>query len=144
MRAARASGLLLLALFSGGCLVLSLQPAYDAESVVFDEALLGQWDDPDAGDLVTIERGEWRSYRIAVTDRSATHTYQANLTRIGSATFLDVTEMRGADPGPFLLPVHGVARIVIRPETLDRRGARLRLVHARDEAKIARNRCRGR
>jgi hypothetical protein len=113
VRSARVIVSLLAALCSGGCLVVSLQPAYDADSVVFDESLLGAWENVDDGAKAVIERGEWRSYKISYTDRFATRALQANLTRIGSATFLDVTEMRGADPGPYLVPVHGVFRISI-------------------------------
>ena len=110
--------LLCTAAISSGCLVLALQPAYDAESVAFDEALVGQWENTDDGAKAVIDRGEWRSYKITYTDRFATRTFQSNLTKIGEAAFLDLTEMRGADPGPFLVPVHGVFRIVVRSNTL--------------------------
>jgi hypothetical protein len=110
--------LLCTAAISSGCLVLALQPAYDAESVVFDEALVGQWENADDGARATIERGEWRSYKITYTDRFAARTFQSNLTKIGAVAFLDVTEMRGADPGPFLVPVHGVFRIAVNADTL--------------------------
>jgi hypothetical protein len=99
------------ALGSSGCLVISLQPAYDAQSVAFEEALLGQWESTDEGAKATVERGEWRSYKIAYTDRFATRAFQGNLTKVGTATFLDVTELRGVDPGPYLVPVHGLFRI---------------------------------
>jgi hypothetical protein len=110
--------LLCAAAISSGCLVLALQPAYDAESVVFDEALVGQWENADDGARATIERGEWRSYKITFTDRFSTRSFQSNLTKVGAAAFLDVTEMRGVDPGPFLVPVHGVFRITVSAETL--------------------------
>ena len=111
--------LLCAAAISSGCLVLALQPAYDAESVVFDEALVGQWENADDGARATIERGEWRSYKITFTDRTSTRVFQGNLTKIGASTFLDLTEMRGADPGPFLVPVHGVARIAVKDDALE-------------------------
>jgi hypothetical protein len=101
-----------------GCLVVSLQPVYDDQSVVFDEALLGQWENSDDSERATIERGEWRSYRITYTDRTATRVFQGNLTKVGVATLLDVTEMRGADPGPLLVPVHGLVRVSIVGDTL--------------------------
>ncbi|HEY3045568.1 MAG TPA: hypothetical protein VGJ39_16170 [Vicinamibacterales bacterium] len=110
--------LLCTAAISSGCLVLALQPAYDAESVAFDEALVGQWENTDDGAKAVIERGEWRSYKITYTDRFATRTFQSNLTKIGAAAFLDLTEMRGADPGPFLVPVHGVFRVAVSGNTL--------------------------
>lgn len=110
--------LLAAALASSGCLVVTLQPAYDDQSLVFDEALLGQWENAEDGDRATIERGDWRSYKITYADRTATRIFQGNVTKIGAATFLDLTEMRGADPGPYLVPVHAVARIGVKDDTL--------------------------
>jgi hypothetical protein len=98
---------------------VTLQPAYDDQSVTFDEALLGHWENAEDGTRVTIERGEWRSYKITFVDRTSTRIFQGNLTKAGAATFLDVTEMRGADPGPFLVPVHGIGRIAVKDETLE-------------------------
>jgi hypothetical protein len=118
VRSIARSGLLLASIWSSGCLVLALQPAYDAESVVFDEALAGRWENADDGAKAAIERGEWRSYKVSYTDRFSTRTFQGNLTKIGATTFLDLTEMRGADPGPFLVPVHGLFRITRSGDTL--------------------------
>jgi hypothetical protein len=106
------------ALLSSGCLVVSLQPAYDADSVAFVDALVGVWQNAEDGTRATIERGEWRSYKITYGDKAATRQYQGNATTIGSATFLDLTEMRGADPGPYLVPVHGVLRVAMDGDTL--------------------------
>lgn len=117
----RCRALLLLsaiALTSCGCLVVSLQPAYDEGSVVFDGSLLGAWEDADDGLRATVERGEWRSYKIIYADRSSTREFQGNTTRIGDTTYLDLTEMRGIDPGPYLVPVHGVLRVVVDGDTL--------------------------
>jgi hypothetical protein len=99
------------AALSSGCLVVSLQPAYDDQSIVFEEALVGRWENAEDRIEVAIERGEWRSYKIVYTDRSTTISFHSNLTRIGDALFLDVTEMRGVDAGPYLIPVHGLYRI---------------------------------
>jgi len=106
------------AMASSGCLVLSLQPAYDAQSVVFDETLLGIWVNAEDQTQATIERGEWRSYKVAYKDRFATRVLQGNLTSIGSATFLDLTEPRGTDAGPFLIPAHAIVRIELKGDTL--------------------------
>ena len=118
MRSIARSALLLAATVSSGCLVLALQPAYDSESVVFDEALIGRWENADDGAKAAIERGEWRSYKVTYTDRFSTRTFQSNLTKISTATVLDLTEMRGVDPGPYLVPVHGVFRIRVSGDTL--------------------------
>ena len=37
------------ACLSSGCLVISLQPAYDDRSLTFDEALLGEWENAEDG-----------------------------------------------------------------------------------------------
>ena len=118
MRLVRAMLCAIVAVASSGCLVLSLQPAYDAESVAFDEALLGVWTNTDDQTQATIERGEWRSYKVTYKDRFASRPLQGNLTRIGDDTYLDLTEQRGADPGPYLVPVHGLIRIELHGDTL--------------------------
>jgi uncharacterized membrane protein YgcG len=43
------------AVASNGCLVVSLQPAYDDESVLFDEALLGHWENAEDGERAIAE-----------------------------------------------------------------------------------------
>lgn len=107
-------------LASPACLVLSLQPAYDAASVVFEEGLLGRWENREDQTQLLVERGEWRSYRIAFTERGSTRTLNGNLTAIGEkpTLFVDVTELRGADPGPYLLPVHAVYRVTVNGDEL--------------------------
>jgi hypothetical protein len=117
-RAAAVVCVLFVSAASSGCLVLSLQPAYDAESVAFDEGLLGRWVNADDETQATIERGEWRSYKVTYTDRFATRLLQANLTRLDAVSYLDITEQRGSDPGPFLLPVHGLVRIDLHGDTM--------------------------
>jgi len=116
-RAARFA-FLLAALASTGCLVVALQPAYDAQSVVFEDALVGEWENHDDATRAVVERGEWRSYKIAYTDRFATRNFQGNLTKVGTATFLDIAELRGVDPGPYLVPVHGLFRVQLDGGTL--------------------------
>jgi hypothetical protein len=98
--------------------VVALQPAYDANSVVFDEALVGHWENLDDESRVTIERGEWKSYKLSYTDRFSTRAFQGNLTNIGTARFLNLTEWRGVDPGPYLVPVHGVLKVTITGDAL--------------------------
>jgi len=36
----------------------------------------------------------------------------------GAALVLDLTEMRGTDPGPYLVPVHGILRVTLEDHTL--------------------------
>jgi hypothetical protein len=106
------------AALSTGCLVVSLQPAYDDNSIVFDERLIGQWENADDRTKAAFEQAEWRSYRVTYTDRAATTTLQGNLTRIGASLYLDLTETRGIDAGPYLVPVHGLYRVNLTADTL--------------------------
>jgi hypothetical protein len=114
----RLAAVVLAAVTSAGCLVLSLHPAYDDKSITFEESLLGSWASSEDQVQATVERGEWRSYRISYTDHSTTRTFQGNLTTIGGMLLLDLTESRGADPGPYLVPVHGLYRVVLKTDTL--------------------------
>jgi len=98
--------------------VLSLRPAYDDTSIAFEESLLGKWSSSEDQVQAVIERGEWRSYKVTYTDHSNTKTFQGNLTRVGGTLLIDLTESRGADPGPYLVPVHGVYRLMLKADTL--------------------------
>src|SRR5262249_1989765 len=51
-------------------------------------------------------------------NRSTTWSFAANLTKLGDALFLDLTESRGADPGPYLIPVHGIYEVDLREDAL--------------------------
>lgn len=114
----RIAAVLAAAILSSGCLVVSLQPVYDDRSVAFDDALVGKWTNKEDRTTVTIDRAEWRSYKIVYSDRSATFALYGNLTQIGTAWFVDVTQSRGSDPGPYLVPVHGIYRIAVKDDTL--------------------------
>jgi hypothetical protein len=114
----RVAALIVAAACSNACLVVSLQPAYDDESIVFEERLIGSWENVDDGTAATIDRGEWRSYKIVYTDRSARTTFQGNLTKIGDWLVLDLTQSRGLDAGPYLVPVHGIYRIRLTGDML--------------------------
>ena len=57
MRSVAIVSLLLSALLSSGCLVGSLQPFYEADTLEFDEALLGEWENRDEGTVIQVDRG---------------------------------------------------------------------------------------
>lgn len=102
-----------------GCLVLSLQPAYDDETIAWDPALVGAWVAPDDRVTMDVERGEWRSYRITYVHPIETATVTGYLTAIGDAHYLDVMPARGADPGSFLVPVHALVRVDLDADRLE-------------------------
>jgi hypothetical protein len=118
VRPFRLAAVLIGAIAAGGCLVLSLQPVYDDQSIAFEEGLVGRWDNTEDRTSVTIERAEWRSYKVTYTDRFATYPFHGNLTTIRGASFLDLTQPRGSDAGPYLVPVHAVYRLTITGQTL--------------------------
>jgi len=118
VRNVRLALLLALAVASSGCLVLSLQPAYDERSLTFDEALIGRWEDAEDQTAVTFERAEWRSYKVTYSDRFTTWAFHASLTKIGPLLLLDLSEPAGTDPGPSLIPVHAIYRVAVDGDTL--------------------------
>ncbi len=56
MRALRLTIAAVAALLSSACLVVSLQPVYEPETIAFDPALLGPWIASDEEMTVTFER----------------------------------------------------------------------------------------
>jgi len=101
-----------------GCLVLSLHPAYDDDSIAWEPSLIGDWRDADDVSTLHVERAEWRSYKIHYEHPSEKGELTAYLTIVGDDRYLDVTPMRGQDWGSFLLPAHDVLRIVLDGDTL--------------------------
>jgi len=98
-------------LVSSGCLVLSLQPSYDHESLAWDEALLGVWQNEEDNVTVTVERGEWRSYRVRYTHPVEDAEFTGHLTIVENTRFLDLMPLRGREHGPVLIPAHLVLRL---------------------------------
>ena len=118
VRVIRLAALLALALSSAACLVVGLQPVYEPETIGFDPGLLGTWTSEEDGVTLAIERGEWHSYHLALTDRDKTTRLSARLTRVGELLLLDVTPLDGTDIEPFQLPVHGIFRITLDNDVL--------------------------
>jgi hypothetical protein len=102
-----------------GCLVVSINPTYDAESIGWDAALVGQWVDADDNVTVQIDRGEWKSYRLHYVHPIETGDLTGYLTVIGDARYLDVMPARGEDRGSFLIPVHAVFRLQLDGDRLE-------------------------
>jgi hypothetical protein len=115
----RALALVLAVVSAPGCLVLSLHPAYDDETIAWNPALVGAWVAADDKVTMEVERGEWKSYRITYAHPIETATVTAYLTAIADAHFLDVMPPRGADPGSFLVPAHAVLRVRLEDDRLE-------------------------
>lgn len=102
-----------------GCLVISVNPAYDDESIGFDPALVGTWQDADDNASITIERGEWKSYRVHYVHPIETGDLTGYLTAVDDTRYLDVMPARGEDRGSFLIPVHLVLRVRLEGDELE-------------------------
>ena len=111
-----------LAGLSSACLVVSTQPFYDPSSKEFDEALLGRWEKADDGTLITVERGEWKSYKVSYPARSGPVAYAGYLTRVGESRVLDLTPAHSVDPASLLIPAHFAVRLQLLGDTLTATG----------------------
>jgi hypothetical protein len=109
----------ILACLSSGCLVLSVNPAYDDGSIGWDPNLVGSWIDADDNATLQIERSEWRSYRIHYVHPSESGDLTGYLTFIGDQRYLDVMPARGEDRGSFLIPAHAVLRVRLDGDRLE-------------------------
>lgn len=116
----RRTALLTLALlWAPGCLVLSLHPAYDDETIAWDPELVGSWIDADDNVTMEVERGEWKSYRITYVHPIETATVTGYLTAIGDERYVDVMPARGEDRGSFLVPIHVVLHVRLDADRLE-------------------------
>lgn len=118
MRAWRLAFAAVAALLSSACLVVSLQPVYEPETIAFDPLLLGTWIASEDGTTVTVERGEWHSYHVTIEERDDRTRLSARLTRVGEQLFLDISPLDGADVPPLLLPAHDLYRVELNGDEL--------------------------
>jgi hypothetical protein len=114
----RAAVAVLAAAVSSGCLVLSLHPFFDEDAIVFEEGLIGTWEDVENAATVQIERGEWRSYRIRYERGAESAELAGYVTQIGSERFLDLAPEHGEAHTEFLIPAHGLFRIELDGDVL--------------------------
>jgi hypothetical protein len=102
-----------------GCLVVSLSPVYQNDTIGWDATLLGSWQNSEDKSSIEIERGEWKSYRIKYVHPIETGMLTGYLTAIGDDRFLDVMPARGEDRGSFLIPVHAVLRLRVDGDRIE-------------------------
>jgi hypothetical protein len=106
-------------LVAPGCLVVTIHPTHDRDALVWEPALIGSWQNADDNSALTIERGEWQSYRIHYSHPIERGDLTGYLTTIGTARYLDVMPARGEDRGAFLLPVHATLRVSLEGDRLE-------------------------
>ena len=101
--------LVLAACVSQACLVLTVNPSHDRESLLWEPALVGDWHNADDNSSLVIERGEWQSYRIRYAFPIESGELTGHLTAIGKAKV-------SPKPAPttWVLSNHDVTRHVTR------------------------------
>jgi hypothetical protein len=104
---------------TSGCLVLSLNPAYDSDSMGWDPRLLGSWNDADDNASMEIARAEWKSYRVHYVHPIETGDLTGYLTSVGDERYLDLMPARGEDRGSLTVPVHAVLRVRLDDDRLE-------------------------
>ena len=114
--------LVVASLLSSGCLVVSLQPFYDGGSIEFDETLVGTWENPDEKNVIRVDRGEWKSYKVTYPARSGPVVFTGYLTRVGDGRVLDLTLGRSTDPATLLIPAHLAVRLQLLGDALTMTG----------------------
>src|SRR5687768_5465110 len=76
--------------FLAAC-VPSVNPLYTADTIVFDEALLGIWKDkPEADDSWNFSRSNDKSYTLVIQEKDANSKFSAHLVKLGDVMFLDL------------------------------------------------------
>jgi len=80
--------ILLSGLFLTGCFP-SLYPLYTEDDLVFDQALVGFWEDPDDDMLWIFEAGEKKSYQLTIIDDEEKSDFIVHLLVLGGQTYLD-------------------------------------------------------
>ena len=111
-----------LSLLSSACLVVATQPFYDSAGIEFDEALVGKWESAEDRTLITVERGEWKSYKVSYPARSGPVVYTGYLTRVGESRVIDLTPAHSVDQASLLIPAHFAARLQLLGDTLTATG----------------------
>ncbi len=101
-----------------GCLVVSLQPIYDEQHVVFEEGLIGTWKEADGNATLVVARGAWNAYELAYTEGTDTTRVSGFLTRVGHSVLLDVTTAAGVEEPPVTVQAHWVFLADLRGDTL--------------------------
>jgi len=118
VRLLRLAWLALAAALTQACLVVSLHPVYDPETIGFDAALVGTWASDEDAATVTFDRGEWHSYHITIVDGSKTSRFSARLTKLGDLQLLDVAPLDGTDVPDLVIPVHIIYKVAVDADTV--------------------------
>lgn len=124
MRAISLIGVLTAVLTSTGCLVAGLRPLYASDQLAQDDRVLGTWESPEHRAALTIERGEWKAYRVTYKgpELGEETIFAVYLTTIGGALFADATPAGALQKSELVAPLHAIYRVQISDTTLSIRG----------------------
>ena len=107
-----ALSLVLCGLSSSACLVSTFHPLYDDASLVFDDSLIGTWENRESQVTVVVARSEWRSYKIDYTERTTTTHFTGFLTDLNRARFITLRPEDGLERPAYLVATHGPLQLM--------------------------------
>jgi hypothetical protein len=85
----------LLALLLASCVPVSKQPLYSPNDLIFEEGLVGDWQQPGQKDVPFLKKGDGKSYLYG-EKKDAEPTIEYRLLKLGEHYFLDGTGIGGA------------------------------------------------
>jgi len=105
--------------FVGGCgPALSLHPLCTNEEVIFDPALVGQWETTSDENWV-FRKMEDNHYNVTLKfDRSDSLVLEGRLLRLGDYTFMDVTSGEQVGDNLLVIPAHVFLRLSLEGDSL--------------------------
>ncbi len=75
--------------------VLSLNPLYTGQDLIFDASLLGVWTDPESTETWAFTYADEKEYKLVYTDESGKKgEFTAHLFKVEGKTFLDLTPLK--------------------------------------------------
>ena len=100
-----------------GCMVVSINPLFTEADLIFDEHLVGTWDEGD--NRMVVKKSKEGSYHMTYVEDDERTDYKLSLGKLGSHLFWDMEPWEEVSDDDFLLvPTHLVTLISVEKDTL--------------------------
>jgi hypothetical protein len=93
MRTIRALAFLAVMIVFTGCWVLSIDPLYTSDDLVYEEGLVGSWGDPEgeSEETWTFSQNDDKSYRLVIKEEGEPDAaFEAHLLRLDNRLYMDL------------------------------------------------------
>lgn len=101
-----------IAVLAAGCLVPSIYPFYTEKELVFEPALIGTWEKPnadaDSREIWAFEKSGEKQYKFTYVEGDRKNVFQAHLFKLKEHLFLDCLHVEQAGDG---VPPHYLLRV---------------------------------